>query len=435
MAKLLVYCIDALCASDVAYMRTLPAFASLLDKGALVQEIDPVCPALTYCCHTSILTGTYVRHHGITHNETLSRGAKTHMPWHNMKKDVKGATLLDLAHAKGLTTCSLSWPVSGGADYDMNMPMIVPYDYFGYEPEKWLAGTATSNLMDRYFYKHKRYLTGPDRSLDLFTMAMALDIIQDYDQPDVMLVKMCDLDSVRHTYGVFAEQTKVQLRKHDQELQALLEGLRRKGTLADTDVVVLGDHGQTDIHDVLLLNNMFKRDGLLTTDEAGNVTAYQAFCHSTGLGAMIEVKDPQDQALLDKVHAYLDRLKDDPRIKLDKVMTAAQAESEYGLAGPFDFFIESSLPISFGESTVGTDVWGRQHPGDHKIGAATHGGSPRRQQVTTFFAAGPGIRHVTVTGHRPMVDEAPTMAAMLGLHMDGIDGRAIEEVLDHADKD
>lgn len=266
MPKLLVFCIDALCASDIAYMKTLPHFGRLLREGALVENIDPVFPALTYTCHTSILTGVYAGRHGILHNEVLRRGGQSSAPWHCMKQDVKAPTLLDVAHAHGMTVCSLSWPVSGAADYDMNMPMIVPYHYTGYEPEQYLSGTATENLMQRYFYKHGRFLKGPDRSLDLYTMALALDILEDFEQPDVMLVKMCDLDSVRHTFGVFHENTKVQLHRHDEELGALMEGLRRKGMLEHTNIVVLGDHGQTDIHDVLLMNVLFKKHGLLEAD-------------------------------------------------------------------------------------------------------------------------------------------------------------------------
>ena len=127
MPKLLVFCIDALCASDIAYMKTLPHFGRLLREGALVENIDPVFPALTYTCHTSILTGVYAGRHGILHNEVLRRGGQSSAPWHCMKQDVKAPTLLDVAHAHGMTVCSLSWPVSGAADYDMNMPMIVPY--------------------------------------------------------------------------------------------------------------------------------------------------------------------------------------------------------------------------------------------------------------------------------------------------------------------
>lgn len=44
MPKLLVFCIDALCASDIAYMKTLPHFGRLLREGALVENIDPVFP-------------------------------------------------------------------------------------------------------------------------------------------------------------------------------------------------------------------------------------------------------------------------------------------------------------------------------------------------------------------------------------------------------
>lgn len=60
---------------------------------------------------------------------------------------------------------------------------------------------------------------------------------------------------------------------------------------------------------------------------------------------------------------------------------------------------------------------------------ATHGGSRPREEVTTFFAAGPDVRPGTVHGSRSMVDEAPTMAAMLGLTMPDVDGAPIFEIL------
>ncbi len=166
-------------------------------------------------------------------------------------------TLLDLARENGLTTCSLSWPVSGGADYTMNMPMIVPYSYQGYQPQKWLEHTATANLMDRYFYKHGRYLMGPTRSLDLFTMALALDILEDGRSRTSCSSSCATSTPARHTYGVESEQAETQLRMHDEQLGAILECLRRKGTLDETNIIVLGDHGQTDIRDAFLMNVYF----------------------------------------------------------------------------------------------------------------------------------------------------------------------------------
>ena len=435
MSKLLVFCIDALCASDIEQMRAMPHFGPVIENGALVRNILPVCPALTYCCHTSILTGCYVDQHCVCHNERLRRGGCLHEPWFSQKRDVLVPTLLDAAREQGLTTCSLSWPVSGGANYDMNMPMIVPYDYTGWQPERWLEGTATSNLMDRYFFKHGRYIMGPDRSLDLFTMALALDILEDFDQPDVMLVKMCDLDSCRHTYGVHHEKVEDQLRKHDAEFGAIVETLRRKGTLDETNLVILGDHGMTDVRDVLLLNVLLRQGGFLRTDAAGELTSFDAIAHSTGLGAYIELNNPEDSAMKEKVRAFLETLKGDPEIQLAYVMDAGQAKREFHLAGPFDFFLTSRLPISFGEQLTGDARWGSQIPGDHKIGAATHGGDPNREELTTFLACGPDVKKGALVERRSMVDEAPTMARMLGFEMPGIDGAVIEEIVKSCDAD
>lgn len=428
VAKTLVFCIDALCASDLDYLRSLPHFGAILQRGAVLQAIEPVFPALTYSCHTSILTGTYAGRHGIIHNEKLERGGKRGAAWHSLKEDVRDQTLLDLAQNKGLTTCSLSWPVSGGAAYDYNFPMIIPYNYQGYEPEKWLHGTASANLMERYFHKHGRYLKGPQRSLDLFTMALALDILEDYEQPDLMLVKMCDLDGIRHSYGVKHEKTKEQLRTHDEELGAIIEVLRRKRTLDSTNLIVLGDHGQTDLEDVLFFNNLLRSHGFLETDHAGELKSFEAFCHSARLTAFIEVRDPTDAELVQRVRNFLEALQADPQVQLDYVLDAAQALSSYGLSGPFDFVIESKRPIVFAEETEGTEIWGSEIS-DYKMVAATHGGSPSRKEITLFFGAGPNLREIEISEPHSMVDLAPTLGAMLGISMEDIDGKPIKEIL------
>lgn len=429
MSKVLVFCIDALCSSDIEQMRQMPHFSPLIENGSYVQSVEPVWPALTYCCHTSILTGCYVQRHGIVNNEKMRRGGYLNEPWFNMKHDVKVPTLLDRAREQGLSTCSLSWPVSGGANYDMNMPMIVPYDYHGWEPQPWLTQTATKNLMERYFYKHGRYIMGPDRSLDLLTMALALDILEDFDQPDIMLVKMCDLDSARHTYGVHHPKVTDQLRKHDEEFGAIIEALRRKGTLEQTNIVILGDHGMTDVRDVLHLNVLLRRAGFIRVDAQGNLADFDALAHSTGLGAYVELRNPEDTAMKQKVRAYLESLMDDAQIQLDYVMDARQARQAFAVEGPFDFILESRLPISFGERFDCDEIWGSKVPGDHKIGAATHGGSPKREEITAFIACGPDIRKGVVVPRRSMVDEAPTMAKMLGFDMPDTDGTVIREIL------
>jgi len=429
MSKVLVFCIDALCACDVEEMRTMPHFGPYLERAAVVRHVEPVWPALTYCCHTSIITGCYVDRHGVDNNEKIKRGGFWNQPWYGKKTDVKVPTLLDRAREHGMTTCSLSWPVSGGADYNMNMPMIVPYHYQGWDPDPYLEGMATKNLMDRYFYKHGRYIKGADRSLDLLTMALALDILEDYDQPDIMLVKMCDLDSARHHYGVHHPKVSAQLRKHDEEFGAILEALRRKGTLEETNIVILGDHGQTDIRDVIHLNILLRDAGFIRLNEDGSLASYDAIIHSCALTAYVELADPEDLEMKAKVRTFLESLRDDDRVKLAYVMDRDEAKKNFHVDGAFDFILESSLPVSFGENLTGDTIYGSRMPGDHKVGAATHGGSPSREEVTTFMAAGPAIKPGVMVERRSMVDETPTMARMLGFEMEDIDGSAIEEIL------
>jgi predicted AlkP superfamily phosphohydrolase/phosphomutase len=48
-----------------------------------------------------------------------------------------------------------------------------------------------------------------------------------------------------------------------------------------------------------------------------------------------------------------------------------------------------------------------------------------------FVAAGPRIAHRRLTSEASILDLAPTAAAMLGVTMTGVDGRVMNELLDH----
>ena len=248
--KLFVFMVDALCEFDVSYMRTLPNFGSILERGALVEEMLPVYPSFTYPCHVSIMTGCYPDRHGIPHNEMVQAGVHP-VPWYTKRGMVKKKFFAEYAKEAGYTTCLINWPVSAGADVDLNLPMIVPMGYHGDNPRQYYEGVSTPELLDRYFWKYGHLLRGLNKpingSLDMFTNAVAPDIIRDYHQPDVMFVKMCDLDSIRHSLGVDTDYAREQLKKHDCELGVLMESIRRYGDFEHTHFVIMGDHGQTDV--------------------------------------------------------------------------------------------------------------------------------------------------------------------------------------------
>ena len=428
--KLFVLCLDALTSSDLDQMRQLPNFKWLFEEGSYVKHIEPVYPSFTYPCHCTIITGNTVKNHGVPHNEKLEI-ENPHSPWYNQRADVKCPTIFDYAKEAGYVTCSLSWPVSGKADIDLNMPMIIPMKYTGDDPGQFLYGNASDELMDRYFWKYSRYLKGKDRSLDLYTMALAPDIIRDYHQPDVMFVKMCDLDSARHVNGVYSEEAEEQLRKHNYEFGVLLDSIRRYGDFEHTNFVVLGDHGQQNITRNLNVNVLLRDAGFIRCDEEGKLIDYDAYCHSVSLSAWIVLKDPSDDKMREKVYTFLRSLRDDPTYNIGYLYTKQEADELFGLVGPLDFVIEGKEPMNFSSTLQGKDAFEMYlRPGQY-FSVASHGHLPWRDETTTFVAAGPNVAKGVAIERSQMINEAPTMAAMLKLQMKNIDGKVIQELLNN----
>ena len=140
--KILVFMIDALCECDVDFMRTLPNFGWMLQNGALVKEVQPVYPSFTYPCHVSIMTGCYPDKHGISHNEMIEAGVYP-VPWFSQRSMVKKKFFAEYAKDAGYSTCLLNWPVSAGADVDINLPMCMPMHYHGDNPRQFFDGNGT----------------------------------------------------------------------------------------------------------------------------------------------------------------------------------------------------------------------------------------------------------------------------------------------------
>ncbi len=429
-SKLLVFCLDALCTSDIEYMKTLPNFKVIFDEGSYVKHVEPVYPTLTYPCHCSILTGVSVNKHGVPGNAIVNV-EDPNPPWYSLRSQVHAKTLMDVCKENGLTTCSLSWPVSGGADIDINMPMIVPIDYQGDNPLQFYQNYSSQETIDRYWWKYSHFLTGEDRSLDEFTMHLALDIIEDYHQPDVMLVKMCDLDSVKHNEGVDNEAVKKQLRKHDLQLGLILEAVKRYGDYDSTNFVILGDHGQQNVFASINFNVLLKENGFITVDENDNIVDWKAYCHSASMSAWIEVKD-HDEQLKQEVYDFLLKVKADPQYHIGYVLTKEEADQQFGLSHEkIDFVIEGDdeHPLNFTRNLAGNFVFEKYLKPGHHFEKASHGYMPNKDETTTFIASGKNVQKGIVIERKSMLDEAVTMANLLGLEMDFTDGSPWSEMI------
>ena len=85
--------------------------------------------------------------------------------------------------------------------------------------------------------------------------------------------------------------------------------------------------------------------------------------------------------------------------------------------------------MSFSTTLAGKDPFEKDlGPGQYHS-KASHGHLPWRDETTTFIAAGPDVAENVIIERGLMIDEAPTMAAMLGLEMKNTDGKVVEELI------
>ena len=68
--------------------------------------------------------------------------------------------------------------------------------------------------------------------------------------------------------------------------------------------------------------------------------------------------------------------------------------------------------------------------GDYKTSRGTHGYLPFLKHKTAFFACGPAFRKGAELDRACLVDEAPTMARILGFEMEDVDGQCLEALLE-----
>ena len=109
---LIVLSEDALVREDLEYLKNRPNFARLLSSAARIDTLRTIYPTVTYPVHVSVSTGCYPDRHGITTNELFIPGGKAN-PWHWFAQDVRIPTIFDAAHAAGLSTAAVFWPVTG----------------------------------------------------------------------------------------------------------------------------------------------------------------------------------------------------------------------------------------------------------------------------------------------------------------------------------
>lgn len=422
--RVIVISLDALGSIDFETVRQLPNFRRFLKYAAFSSQVQSIYPSLTYPAHTTIVTGRTPAHHGVVNN-TLLQPERSSPDWCWQRHYIKGTTLYDEALARNMKVAALLWPVTAKSDITWNMPEI-----FANRPWSNQILTSAANgslryqlLMNQKFGRLRDGRCQP--ALDNFTQAVLKYTLRTY-RPDLTLAHLTDLDSQRHDYGVQSEEAAQAIQRHDQRIGELWSVMKHCGMdiRRDTTLVLLGDHSQLDIRNVILLNRIFREQGYLKVHN-GKICDWKVICKNCDGSAYVYIRQEGQSGserlrLKNEVYDLLRVMKQDPDNGIAAIYSRKKAE-EMGADPGCTFMLEARKGFYFQDELDESAI--------PVIQKATHGYHPgRKNYQTVFMIAGPDIQPGIDIGEMSLLDEGPTIAEIMGFTLPDIDGRVLREI-------
>lgn len=430
--RLYVLSVDAMVTEDLEFLRTLPTFGAILKDAAVVENIIAVYPTLTYTIHASMITGVYPNRHHIVNNEIFLPG-EGRLPWYRSCKlfDPDVENVLEAAKKAGYSTAAICWPVTADMDIDWHLPETWVWDNTPEAMyEEFVRCGATPEFLNEFWESYGRSLSSlKEPYFSLVTHGATLAAIRNH-QPEVIFEHLSMVDHTRHSCGVFAKQVyRNAYLQTEMMLSQTLDAMREVGVLEDTTIVITSDHGQTPVNRLVAPNVLLARDGLIQLDKDGGVKSYQAMFHSAAHSAQVYLSEPDNPMLVQYVAELLRSYRDSGEAGISRIFTREEVNELYHLNGDFSFVVEGEDDCSFSNKVTGPLVTCADNS-DYKYSVATHGHLPEKGPKPAMVLKGPGIRPNARLDGVHIVDEAPTLAALLGIDLGRPDGKPLWDVLE-----
>jgi predicted AlkP superfamily pyrophosphatase or phosphodiesterase len=402
-----------------AHSLKLPNLRAMIKDGVYSTGVTGVLPTLTYPSHTTIMTGVSPAKHGIYSNTTFDPLNKNAVGWYWYAEDIKVPTLWDAAHAAGLKTANVYWPVSVGARIDYNLAQIwrtgQPDDLKlqralstdglvqELETKAGIAG-STPEQMDA---APGHYPGGMEETVDADEVRAnyAVELLA-LKHPRFFTVYFTGLDTEQHLSGPFSAKANAVLERID-ALVGKVRAAAEKEAPGNSFVCVISDHGFAPVeHDVNLYEE-FLANGLFTLDAQHKIADWKAMIWPMGGSAAVILNEPKDSATKAKVDALLAKLAADPANGIDRILSHDEVVKGGGLPNA-ESIVAMRIGYEIGYQFTPPLVTGGTNGG-------MHGYPPDRPEMrSSFFLIGPGVARGKSLGGIDMRNIAPTLAAALG---------------------
>lgn len=432
---IIVVSIDAMVGEDLAYASTLTNFSRIMKNASCVERVRTIYPSLTHPAHASIMTGCTPAKTGIISNMIFDpeNPLRSPAPWYNKLSDIKCDTLLHAAKRSGLTTAAACWPLTccGTEAVDYLVPGLLNIDFEGYEDDPiavYRKNGASPEVIDIIEEAVKRFgYRDVHPAIEELQAYCSAEIIRRF-KPNLLLTHPSYVDNRRHAVGVYGSEVEHALRETDRWLGMLLDAVCDAGIENETDFVLLSDHGQINITRIISPNVFLRDAGYIKADECGNLVSYDAFVKGVGASAQVYLSRRDDKELYDGVYALLSKMADEGIYGFERVYTHDECERMFGLSGDFSFVLEGDGYTGFGDYISRPAIRGHD-PGDYRFGKGTHGHLPTKGPQPIFMVSGPSFKDGVVIPEGSILNDAPTIAAALGIELPCAEGVAIKEFL------
>jgi predicted AlkP superfamily pyrophosphatase or phosphodiesterase len=401
-----------------------PNLQLLMKQGTYADHMLSVFPAYTHPAHAAMETGALPARSGIAYNQPKNSKGE----WYWYYDSIKAPTIWAAIKKAGMTTAAIMWPNTVDGDITYNLSEIWDKD----NPNDRATVVRQHAIPKGIYEEIEQYATGRLDStnmnddyliMDENTGRMAGYIFKKY-KPNFLALHFACVDGMEHDYGRDGDSVRLAVACNDRAIGDVLLAIRQSGLEDSTTVIVVGDHGFSDIHQVFRPNMLIKSVPARFIAAGGSCFLYPlpGVNPKDAHGIVKAVTDSLNKLPKDKRKLFriIDR-KELDQMGSDSLAILALA-AEPGLV--FSNSTERKQTVNRGPGTLIQQslMEGIFYPtsGGH------HGYDPNIPDMWTgFIAAGAGINKGGHIQELTVTDIAPLIAKLLGIDFKTPDGKLI----------
>ncbi|HTJ31388.1 MAG TPA: ectonucleotide pyrophosphatase/phosphodiesterase, partial [Acidobacteriaceae bacterium] len=387
----------------------VPTLHALMQSGSYARAMQPVNPTVTWPNHTSMVTGVAPAKHGLIANGLITgqrTGVFPEVEFHADKSVlVRVPTVYDRAHEAGLTTAEMDWVAIEHAK-------SIDWSFFE-QPD---AGSALlKEMMADGALKQEEldnFRKGSQAYRDRLYTRGAVFAIKNH-HPNLVLLHLLALDSAEHTYG-FDTMAEVNTAAFlDDRVKEVVDAVREAGDLDRTTFLIVSDHGQSSVHHSVDPNAILAEAGIKPEEATALAEGGAAYIYETH--RTVELTGRIRKAFL--ANAATDSVPSEEEIK------EQGWPGREGNATALDVLVYAKEGWKFGGNHKAMSEGEEAQTGAH--------GYPNTRPLmqAIFIANGAAVKAAGEIPAFKNVDVAATIAGILGLPAEGMDGKALMGIL------